>query len=211
MASLVTLNPGCYATDGTSIYALDLRVRQKTSFFAYEDFYYVLVKSNPNPSPDLSDISWSVVSVTNRDRLNLLGDPSVCYINPTTKAFSVLSQRSRVTKGFESLEESVRGVQYQPKADGGGGSWTNITVSPGSPLFEWDYKSFPRSPNTELYKPKDSESIMFATANPHIQNPNSAKSDTKLWIASMDPSDLIMKQKPSPWLYVCAHHLFIMQ
>jgi len=211
MASLVALKPGCYATDGTSIYALDLRVRQKTSFFAYEDFYYVLVKSNPNPSPDLSDISWSVVSVTNRDRLNLLGDPSVCYINPTTKAFSVLSQLSKVTKDFESLEESVRGVQYQPKADGGGGSWTNITVSPGSPLFEWDYKSFPQSPNTELYKPKDSENIMFATANPHIQNPNSAKSDTKLWIASMDPSDLIMKQKPSPWLYVCAHHLFIVQ
>lgn len=211
MASLVALKPGCYATDGTSIYALDLRVRQKKSFFEYEDFYYVLVKSNPNPSPDLSDISWSVVSVTNRDRLNLLEDPSVCYINPTTKALSVLSLRSKMTKGFEQLEKSVRGVQYQPEADGKGGSWTNITVSPGSPLFEWDSSFASFYSNTQLYKPQDSESIMFATANPYVKNPNSAKSDTKLWIASMDPSDLIMKQKPSPWLYVCAHHLFIVQ
>ncbi|KAF9273198.1 hypothetical protein BGZ88_003984 [Linnemannia elongata] len=201
MASLVALDPGCYATDGTSIYALDLRVRQKKSFFEYEDFYYVLVKSNPNPSPDLSDISWSVVSVTNRDRLNLLEDPSVCYINPTTKALSVLSLRSKMTKGFEQLEKSVRGVQYQPEADGKGGSWTNITVSPGSPLFEWDSSFASFYSNTQLYKPKDSEIIMFATANPYVKNPNSAKSDTKLWIASMDPSDLIMKQKPSPWLY----------
>lgn len=211
MASLVALKPDCYATDGTSIYALDLRVPQKTSFFGYNDFYYVLVKSNPNPSPDLSDISWSVVSVTNGDHLNVLGSPSVCYINPTTKALSVLSLRSKVTKGFEDLEESVRGVQYQPKADGGGGSWANITVSPGSPLFEWDSSIGSQYSNTQLYKPKDSESIMFATANPHVKNPNSAKSDTKLWIASMDPSDLIMKQKPSPWLYVCAHYLFIVQ
>ncbi|KFH62109.1 hypothetical protein MVEG_11748 [Podila verticillata NRRL 6337] len=201
MASLVALKPGCYATDGTSIYALDLRVPQKTSFFGYSDFYYVLVKSNPNPSPDLSDISWSVVSVTNGDGLNILGSPSVCYIHPTTKAFSVLSLWSKVTKGFESLKESVRGVQYQPKADGGGGIWANITVSPGSPLFEWDSSIASQYSNTELYKPKDSDSIMFATANPHVENPNSAKSDTKLWIASMDPSDLIMKQKPSPWLY----------
>jgi hypothetical protein len=103
-----------------------------------------------------------------------------------------------MTKGYEDLEKSVRGVQYQPKANGEGGSWANITVSPGSPLFEWDSQMAARYSNTELYKPKDSERIMFATANPYVKNPNSGKSDTKLWIASMDPSDLIMKQKPSP-------------
>ncbi|CAO3566936.1 unnamed protein product [Mortierella alpina] len=201
MASLVSLNPHCYATDGTSIYALDLRVRQKTSFFSYEDFYYVLVKSNPNPSPDLSDISWSVVSVSNRDGLNLLDSLSACYIHPTTKAFSVLSVRSKTEKGYGDLEDSVRGVQYQPKADGGGGSWTNITVAPGSPLFEWKDSVTSQYPYTQLYKPSDSENLMFATANPYVANPNSAKPDTKFWIASMDPSDLVMKQKPSPWLY----------
>ncbi|KAG0232305.1 hypothetical protein BGW42_008271 [Actinomortierella wolfii] len=201
MDSLVALNPGCYATDGTSIYAFDLRVRQKTSFFEIEDFYYVLVKSNPNPAPDLSDISWSVVSISNRDGLNILGDPSVCYIDPTTKAFSVLSLRSKMKKGYESQEKSVLGVHYQPKADGKGGSWTNITVTPGSPLFEWDSSIGAFYSNTQLYKPQNSESIMFATANPHIKNPNSGKSDTKLWIASMNPSELVMKQKPSPWLY----------
>ncbi|KAF9962293.1 hypothetical protein BGZ70_008084, partial [Mortierella alpina] len=201
MASLISLKPHCFATDGTSIYALDLRVPQKTSFFAASDFYYVLVKSNPNPSPDLSDISWSVVSVSNRDGLNLLGSLSACYIHPTTKAFSVLSLSSGRAKSYDDLEDSVRGVQYQPKTDGGRGSWTNITVTPGSPLFEWDSSVASQYSNTELYKPKDSESIMFATANPHVANPNSAKSSTKLWIASMDPFDLVMKQKPSPWLY----------
>ncbi|KAF9963951.1 hypothetical protein BGZ70_007092 [Mortierella alpina] len=209
MDSLVSLNPHCYATDGTSIYALDLGVPQRTSSPSlFGDFYYVLVKSNPNPSPDLSDLSWSVVSVSNREGLNLLESLSACYIHPTTKTFSVLSIRSRATKGIENIiKDSVRGVQYQPNADGGGGGgrWSNITVSPGSPSFEWKSTFSDRYLNTQLYKPNDSENLMFATANPSFRNMTAVKIQAKVWIASMNPTDLIMKQNPSPWLFDLAY------
>ncbi|KAF9911398.1 hypothetical protein BX616_010604 [Lobosporangium transversale] len=183
----VTLEPACVVTDGTSLYALAIGTSRTTPPSSPNDAHYVLVKSNPNPSPDLSDISWTPVSVIRNEGLNDIETPDAnparaCHIDETSKVFTVLSSRSRTEKTWRTYDVA-RGIQYRPSANGGPGSWVNVTVSPVSPDFEWGDLS------TELYKPKGSENLLFASADPHAG---------KIWIASMDPSTLIMKQNPTP-------------
>ncbi|GJJ72148.1 hypothetical protein EMPS_04505 [Entomortierella parvispora] len=130
-----TLNPSCFTSDGTYLYAHALVTT--TDMGANTN---VLVKSNASPA-SLTDISWTLVSAVALGQHYLLsGLPMegtfVCTVD-STGVFTVLDATSRYGVTDET-PVIPRGLQYTPGTGGASGTWTNIDVSAG---YKWSMLS----------------------------------------------------------------------
>ncbi|KAG0036536.1 hypothetical protein BGZ83_003784, partial [Gryganskiella cystojenkinii] len=135
------LSPVCFATDGNKIYGFGF-----SAFYANPVLSYnYLIVSSSNPAPDLSDITWKLVSTIGRDHIYYLMPtylgPFDCTVDDQG-VFTVLSRNSRLYLAAPQ-DYFYRGVQYRPSGYGGvdtsgtNGTWVNIDVSK-SPKYYWE-------------------------------------------------------------------------
>lgn len=188
---MVTITPACVATDGVSLYVLAVDVKPTSSYNAKPN--YVLVKSNPNPSPTLSDLSWTLVSSKPvDDSLNALSAPYsisdfICSMDPTTKAFMALSRRSTKPSSIIASDDT-RGIRYVPDSDGGAGTWSNIGTSAS---YQWESSG----DSSQLYNFKDGTTNTYMHAYVH-------STLTRVFVAAMDTTTWTMNQNPASWTFV---------
>ncbi|KAG0045354.1 hypothetical protein BGZ83_009426, partial [Gryganskiella cystojenkinii] len=136
------LSPVCFATDGNKIYGFGF-----SAFYAHPGWSYnYLIVSSSNPAPDLSDITWKLVSTIGRDPIyylqtTYLSDPFECTVDDQG-VFTILARSSRLYPAAPS-DNYYRGVQYRPSGYGGvdtsatNGTWVNFDVS-NSFSYLWD-------------------------------------------------------------------------
>jgi len=186
----VVITPACAATDGVSIYAIAFDVVPDDSYGNSNKYHYVLVKSNPNPSPTLSDISWTLVSsVRSSDPLYSLTPPynkdyAACAVDEKTKVFTALSRSFREPTGGSN--KGMLGIQFQPDSNGGPGTWVNVKTSTA---YTWEADS------SELYYYKNadgSQTLMHATRN-QVRG---------VLVSAMDNPTMTLNQSPAQWSFV---------
>ncbi|KAG0043755.1 hypothetical protein BGZ83_011064 [Gryganskiella cystojenkinii] len=135
---MVVMTPICYASDGSKIYS-----------FAYghknsDKLYMVLISSNSNPSPDLSDLTWNIISLVSADDSYYMAETyysmADCVVDDQG-VFSLISQSSlpndRTAPSKSSPTSVIRGLQYRPSSNGPSGTWANIDVF-NSTGYVWD-------------------------------------------------------------------------
>ncbi|OAQ33160.1 hypothetical protein K457DRAFT_29548 [Linnemannia elongata AG-77] len=129
------LSPYCFATDSaaTTIYGFALARKDGTT---NKDFYNILFKSNPNPRSDLTDLTWTLISVSPQSRNHMLdfyakhGVPYDCAIDDNG-VFSVLSHKSDESFSDSGPQQIPRGLQFRPPSAGGSDKhvWSDIVTS----------------------------------------------------------------------------------
>lgn len=123
------LNPICFCTDGTYIYAYALITT--TDMGAYTN---VLAKSNASPT-SLSEITWTLESAVALGSLyymfgNVLLGAIDCTVD-SNGVFTILDASSKYSVSDET-PTITRGLQYTPST----GKWTNINASSG---YKWNF------------------------------------------------------------------------
>ncbi|KAG0240355.1 hypothetical protein B0O80DRAFT_425769 [Mortierella sp. GBAus27b] len=184
---MVTISLACVATDGVSLYGLSVNAAP----YSTSNYHYVLVKSNPNPSPTLTGLSWTLIDSKPMDSsVYALAISSVndfnCAVNNSTKVFTALSRRSKKTND-DLTDNQTRGIRYTPANGGGAGTWTNIDASPS---YRWDDDSY----STQLYEFNDP-----TTGSTTLMHASIQKSYPKVYVAAMDLATSTMKQNPTSW------------
>ncbi|KAG0042976.1 hypothetical protein BGZ83_011964 [Gryganskiella cystojenkinii] len=142
------LTPICYATDGNKIYGYGFAGDQR---YHYPNYVNYLIVSNSNPAPDLSDLTWSVVSTINRNstyyllsEMNVYNDNrySNCAVDDQG-VFSIIAGFSTPYFGAPANTSTIRGLQYRPSGYNGintsstNGTWVNFDVY-NSTGYQWD-------------------------------------------------------------------------
>ncbi|KAG0261528.1 hypothetical protein BG011_000934 [Mortierella polycephala] len=169
-------NPDCVASDGTSLYAFAVAPSTTNP----KAFFYVLVKSNANPSPTLSNLSWTLVSAVSRDDyayLFYITGVFECAVDETG-VFTVLGSES-MARGSGVSDAIIRGLQYQSSGD----TWKDVNTDI---LYSWngDYST--------LFNFKDSMGINTVMHAYFSRN-------KELFVATMDATTLTLMQSPSAW------------
>ncbi|KAF9898866.1 hypothetical protein BX616_003526, partial [Lobosporangium transversale] len=173
--------PYCLCSDNVRLYGLSYHFDTVTG-----KIFYVLIKSNDNPSFDLKTLSWSLISVVPTVGLATLDDAEIsptnynCAIDDTgVFSFILRFKNTRASGGAQ-----YHGMQYIPSPTGtaGSGTWRNITVP----------QEYPFQGHGTLFNFKDSQG-----KNNLMHNFSSSK-NMNLLVAAMDPSTLTMNLGP-PW------------
>lgn len=184
------LIPFCFATDSTAttIYGYTLGRREGTT---NAKFYNILIKSNPNPRSDLTDLNWTLVSASPQLNNHILdiysGDDKTynCAIDDNG-VFSVLSMRYSSSFSTYGYEQIPRGLQYRPPSAGGSGKgvWTNIDTDPSTVYSaSWEYSS-----PSQLFNFKD------ATGQDNLMHVFVQQSSPGgIFVAALDPPSSTMK------------------
>ncbi|KAK3835256.1 MAG: hypothetical protein JOS17DRAFT_736625 [Linnemannia elongata] len=186
------LIPYCFATDSAAntIYGYTLGRKDGTTS---NTFYNILIKSNPNPRSDLTDLTWTVVSVSPLSRNHILdiytgNDQTYNCAIDDNGVFSVLSRRYSPSFDIESYEYIPRGLQFHPHSSKD--VWTNIDTDP-SAVYS---KNWEESCPSQLFNFKDvagQDNLMHVVAQ---QN-----SPGGVYVATFDSSSSMMKIGPA-WL-----------
>ncbi|KAI1320918.1 hypothetical protein EDD11_009241 [Mortierella claussenii] len=177
------LDPVCVASDGGRLFALAVAQLSPP--------LYVLIKSNNNPSPYLTDLSWSLVSKTPLDKVNVLigaasANDYVCAVDDMG-VFSILSRRGTSSSTSSEGAERPIGLQYLPAMATASSTeeWRDLQLSSG---YKWDL-----SYGSQLFYFKDSavgtNTLMHATA----EGPNGVR------MAVLDPKTKLLEQSANAW------------
>ncbi|GJJ71667.1 hypothetical protein EMPS_04017 [Entomortierella parvispora] len=128
------LSPICFASDGVRIFGYGYTGSYDHPYWSWN---YV-ISSNPNPSPDLSDLTWTVVSNISTYAAyylpsNTYGQEFDCTVDDKG-TFTILARDSQLTISSPT-DTNIRGLQFSPT--GGNGTWSNIAVV-SSLSYVWD-------------------------------------------------------------------------
>ncbi|KAG0290549.1 hypothetical protein BGZ98_003379 [Dissophora globulifera] len=141
------LKLACTASDSNSVWGLTITNNYSTPYFAFNsERYYAIVKSNANPTRNVSDLTWSLISAISIDVIRPISatdSEHYCAVN-SNGVFTVFYTYIP----FESYTSSISapaGFQYDPSVPHssasynqtlqiGSGVWSGLTVDPA---FVW--------------------------------------------------------------------------
>ncbi|KAG0352936.1 hypothetical protein BGZ54_002496, partial [Gamsiella multidivaricata] len=178
------LLPFCVATDNTRLYAI-----ARATPYTSKTEYFLLIKSNDNPSSDLSNLNWTLVSavpVAGYTNIKVYDLESLytCAINDAG-VFSIIAT--------DLISAAYLGLQYQPLGTGGsgpapvvgGGVWKNFTFGA---TYNW-----PTISGTPLFNLKDIQGINT------LMQVYIAQNLTDFFVAALDSTTMVMNRGEAPW------------
>ncbi|KAF9904403.1 hypothetical protein BX616_001315 [Lobosporangium transversale] len=181
------LRPKCLTTDNTRLYAF-----AREMDLATEQYHYLLLKSNDNPSFDLKDLTWSIISVVPTTGLPLFvsypyfGDFD-CVVDDQG-VFSIIGKND-YDENFEDYPFNVNAMQYVPSlTPGTNGTWRNITT----PTQEADYL-WNRAYKGTLFNYKD------AQGKNNLMHTYISSNESDVYVAALDTTSMTLKQGIGAW------------
>ncbi|KAG0225408.1 hypothetical protein BGX31_007662 [Mortierella sp. GBA43] len=183
--------PVCIVQGGKSLYAFTVTraYKERTNTKVY-----MLVKSNENPSHTLENLTWTPVSVISAQgfvEVQILGDSRGhnCAFDVDTGVFTLFY------RDYSFLyNPTMTGIQYTPPGASGGnpqpptnalvgsGTWRNVTFPPD---YHWERIGHNRL--TNYRDPQSNKTYLM-----HVVN-----NSTDIYVATLDPVTMTMKQGPS--------------
>lgn len=189
------LSPVCYASDGNKLYGYGFSGTYDQPNLSYN----YLIVSNNNPAPDLSDLTWTLLSTISRDSLYYLfastyydGQAFNCAVDDRG-VFTIIARDSLQYLG--AAIDSKRGLQYQPPDNGittssTNGTWKNFDV------INPDVYNWPNGDWSQLAVFKDP-----TTGNNTVMHLTNQFLDDGFYVATLNETSMWMTQS-SLWGWV---------